>query len=62
MSETEKEVRVRQLKEGYQPSNTVERGYKPDGQIPANPQPPQIGSAAVKPAGNSSNQNSDKKA
>ncbi len=46
------------VKEGYQPADLIERGYKPVGTVPTNPQPPPVGSAAVKPSGNSTGNSS----
>jgi len=46
----QKEV-VGWVKGGYSPIQNSERGYKPSGQVPKDPQPPNVGSAAVKPLG-----------
>ena len=60
----EKKETTAYVKEGYQPGDVIERGYKPVGKVPPNPEPPPVGSAAVKPSsnskGSSSNSGSDR--
>jgi hypothetical protein len=54
MSEEKRTETTAYVKEGYQVADILEKGYKPIGFVPPNPEPPHVGSAAVKPSGNSS--------
>ncbi len=53
MSEENKTDTLKKLQKGYQGTDAAERGYTPVGKVPSNPEPPRVGSAAVKPSGNS---------